>query len=47
MPSRITVTITYEPGGSDQRAVWEYIAAVALLQYPEITGVEITTEEED
>lgn len=43
---RITVTITYDEGASDQRAVWEYIAQVALLQYPEIQRVYIETQEE-
>lgn len=41
---KIIVTISYEPDGTDQRAVWEYIASVALLQYPDVTGIEITQE---
>lgn len=42
---KILIAITYEEGASDQRAVWEYIAQVALLQYPEIQRVDIETEE--
>lgn len=41
---KITVTITYEEDGADMRAVWEYLAQAALLQYPEILGVTITQE---
>lgn len=43
---RILITVTYEEGTGDVRAIWEYIAQVALLQYPEITGVTIEAVED-
>lgn len=42
---KIIITITYDDRAGDVRAVWEYIAQVALLQYPDITAVTIETEE--
>lgn len=44
---KIILTITYDEGATDMRPVWEYLAQAAVLQYPEIRGVEIETEEGD